>query len=163
MKTENVKLLAENFAKLEQYLLKYNEIGASIMKIESEEVEELTEKVQARDEIIKEMDKVKSSCTELIDSFEPEEGALIRGMLTGTNINQRISDELAPLQNAIVSLRSAQLQAAESDKVLQTQFASRVNEAKEELVQLKNDKKKLDYYSSVNPTGKLGGSLDSSF
>lgn len=163
MKTENVKLLVENFAKLEQHLLKYNEIGSSIMKIESEEVEELTEKVQARDEIIKEMDKVKSSCTELIDGFEPEESALIRGMLTGTNINQRISDELAPLQNAIVSLRSAQLQAAESDKALQTQFASRVNEAKEELVQLKNDKKKLDYYSSVNPTGKLGGSLDSSF
>ena len=163
MKTENVKLLAENFAKLEQYLLKYNEIGASIMKIESEEVEELTEKVQERDEIIKDMDKVRSSCTELIDSFESEEGALIRGMLTGTNINQRIGDELAPLQNAIVSLRSAQLQAAESDKALQSQFTSRVNEAKEELVQLKNDKKKLDYYSSVNPTGKLGGSLDSSF
>lgn len=163
MKTENVKMLAENFAKLEQHLLKYNEIGASIMKIESEETEEITEKVQERSDIIEEMDKVRSLCTELIDSFEPEESALIRGMLTGTNINQRISDELSPLQNAIVSLRSAQLQAAESDKALQAQFASRVNEAKEELVQLKNDKKKLDYYSSVNPTGKLGGSLDSSF
>lgn len=163
MKTENVKMLAENFATLEQHLLKYNEIGASIMKIESEETEEITEKVQERSDIIEEMDKVRSLCTQLIDSFEPEESALIRGMLTGTNINQRISDELSSLQNAIVSLRSAQLQAAESDKALQAQFTSRVNEAKEELVQLKNDKKKLDYYSSVNPTGKLGGSLDSSF
>ncbi|MBD5115061.1 MAG: hypothetical protein HDT46_07635 [Ruminococcaceae bacterium] len=163
MKTENVKLLAENFAKMEQFLLKYNEIGALIMQIESEEVEDLTEKVQERDDIIKEMDKVKSTCTELIDSFESEDSALIRGMLTGTNINQRISDELAPLQNTIVSLRSAQLQAAENDKALQAQFTSRTNEAKEQLVQLKNDKKKLDYYSSVNPTGKLGGSLDSSF
>ncbi|MCM1054190.1 MAG: hypothetical protein NC394_01600 [Bacteroides sp.] len=163
MKNENVKLLSESFGKLEQYLLKYNEIGASIMQIESEKTEELTEKVQQRDDIIEEMEKVKSLCTQLIDSFEPEESALIRGMLTGTNTNQRIGGELAPLQNVIVSLRSAQLQAAENDKALQVQFASRANEAKEQLVQLKNDKKKIDYYSSVNPSGKLGGSLDSSF
>lgn len=163
MESKNVTLLAENFAKLEQLLLKYNEIGAVIMKTESEKTEELTDKVQERSDIIEEMDKVKSFCTELIDSFEPEKGALIRGMLTGTNTNQRISGELAPLQNAIVSLRSAQLQAAENDKALQAQFMSRANEAKEQLVQLKNDKKKIDYYSSVNPAGNLGGSLDGSF
>lgn len=163
MESKNVTSLAENFAKLERLLLKYNEIGAVIMKTESEETEELTDKVQERSDIIEEMDKVKSFCTELIDSFEPEESALIRGMLTGTNINQRISGGLAPLQNAIVSLRSAQLQAAENDKALQAQFMSRANEAKEQLVQLKNDKKKIDYYSSVNPSGNLGGSLDGSF
>ena len=67
------------------------------------------------------------------------------------------------MQNAIKSLRSAQMQAAESDKALQAQFTSRVNEAKEQLMQLKNDKKKIDYYSSINPSGSIGGSLDSSF
>lgn len=51
----------------------------------------------------------------------------------------------------------------ETDKALQAQFTSRANEAKEELMKLKNDKKKIDYYASVNPAGKVGGTLDSSF
>ena len=68
------------------------------------------------------------------------------------------------LRNTIVSLRSAQSQAAEKDKALQAQFNSRTNEAKEELVKLNNDKKKLNYYTSANATPSgVGGSLDGSF
>lgn len=168
--TERIKLmenkvnkLAESFGSLEELLHKYNGAAAEAMKIESDEVEKLAEKIQERDDLVEEMDKVRSLCTELIDSFDKEDSALIRSMLTGTNINQRIREEMLPLQNAIVSLRSAQMQAAETDKALQAQFTSRANEAKEALMQLKNDKKKIDYYSSVNPTAKVGGTLDSSF
>ena len=118
-------------------------------------MEILNDKIQERSDLVEEMDKVKGLCTELIDSFEKEDAELIRSMLTGTNTNRRIDEKLLPLQNAIVSLRSAQMQAAESDRALQAQFTSRVNEA--------NDKKKIDYYSSINPSGSIGGSLDSSF
>lgn len=158
-----VNKLAESFGALEELLLKYNRAASEAMTIESDEIEAITEKIHERDELVEKMDKVKSLCTELIDSFGSEEAALIRGMLSGTNINQRIGTELLPLQNAIVSLRSAQIQASETDKALQAQFTSRANEAKEELMRLKNDKKKIDYYSSVNPTAKVGGTLDSSF
>lgn len=143
--------------------MEYNRIAADVMKIESDDVEILTDKIQERSDLVEEMDKVKGLCTELIDSFEKEDAELIRSMLTGTNTNRRIDEKLLPLQNAIVSLRSAQMQAAESDRALQAQFTSRVNEAKEQLMQLKNDKKKIDYYSSINPSGSIGGSLDSSF
>ena len=85
-------------------------------------------------------------------------------MLTGETINERISEEMIPLRSAIVNLRSAQLKAAESDRNLQLQFESRLQEAKDQLKQLNSDKKKLDYYSSLQQGGaKLGGSLDSSF
>ncbi len=163
MQNNNLTKLAEEFAELEKLLLNYNRIGAEVMKIESDDVEILTDKIQERSDLVEEMDKVKSFCTELIDSFEMEDAELIRSMLNGGTINRRIEEKLLPLQNAIVSLRSAQMQAAESDKALQAQFTSRVNEAKEQLMQLKNDKKKIDYYSSVNPSGNIGGSLDSSF
>ncbi len=163
MENNNVTKLAEEFAELEKLLLEYNRIAADVMKIESDDVEILTDKIQERSDLVEEMDKVKGLCTELIDSFEKEDAELIRSMLTGTNTNRRIDEKLLPLQNAIVSLRSAQMQAAESDRALQAQFTSRVNEAKEQLMQLKNDKKKIDYYSSINPSGSIGGSLDSSF
>lgn len=159
----NVAKLAEEFAELEKLLLKYNQIGVDVMKIESEDVEALTDKIQERSGLVEKMDKVRSCCTELIDSFEGEESDLIRSMLTGTNTNRRIDEKFLPLQNAIVSLRSAQMQASETDKALQAQFTSRTNEAKEQLIQLKDDKKKIDYYSSVNLSGNIGGSLDSSF
>lgn len=163
MENNNVTKLAEEFAELEKLLLEYNRIAADVMKIESDDVEILTDKIQERSDLVEEMDKVKGLCTELIDSFEKEDSELIRSMLMGTNTNRRIDEKLLPLQNAIISLRSAQMQAAESDRALQAQFTSRVNEAKEQLMQLKNDKKKLDYYSSINPSGSIGGSLDSSF
>lgn len=158
-----VTKLTKSFSSLENLLLNYTKAAEEAMKIESEEIELLTEKIEERSSVIEEMDKVKSLCTELIDGFDKEDADLIRIMLNGTVSNQRIRSELVPLQNAIVNLRSAQMQAAEADKALQAQFTSRANEAKEELMKLKNDKKKIDYYSSVNPTGKVGGTLDSSF
>lgn len=158
-----VNSLAENFGTLEELLRKYNAAAAAAMKMESDEIDAITEKINERDELVKKMDQVKSMCTELIDCFDREDASLIRGMLTGTNINQRIKKELVPLHNAIISLRSEQIQAVETDKALQAQFTSRANEAKEELMKLKNDKKKIDYYASVNPAGKVGGTLDSSF
>ena len=160
----NVKKLEEEFAELENLLLEYNKIGLEIMKVDSEEVELLSDKIGERDELIQKMDKIKIECSALIDSFEGEEPGIIRGMLTGSGANRSMIGRLSPLKNAIISLRSAQLQAAETDKTLQIQFASRMEEAKEQLMRLKNDKKKLDYYSSVNPTQNIiGGSLDSSF
>lgn len=160
---KTIQQLTDNFAQLEKLLISYTELGSDILKIESEEAEKITDKINQRDELIGEMDIIKKECTALIDSFDSDNSAQIRSMLSGTNINQHISNELAPVRNAVVSLRSAQMQAMEIDKSLQAQFTSRINEAKEELVQLKNDKKKLDYYSSINPSEKLGGSLDSSF
>lgn len=160
---KTIQQLTANFGQLEKLLISYTELGSDILKIESEEIEKMTEKFNKRDGLIEDMEVIRKECTKLIDSFDAESSAQIRGMLLGTNINQRISNELTPVHNAAVSLRSAQMQAAEVDKNLQAQFTSRINEAKEELVQLKNDKKKIDYYSSLNPSGKLGGSLDGSF
>lgn len=164
MTEENVKQLIEGFEKIEELLKQYIEVTDIIMGTESEDFALISGRVQEREQIIGQIDFVKKQCTSLIDSGEPEEAVQIREMLTGSNINQHISADFIELRNAIVSLRSAQNQAAEKDKALQAQFNSRANEAKEELVKLKDDKKKLDYYTSANsaPSG-VGGSLDSSF
>ena len=164
MTEENVKQLIEGFEKIEELLKQYIEVTDIIMGTESEDFVLISGRVQEREQIIGQIDFVKKQCTALIDSGEPEEAVQIREMLTGSNINQHISADFIELRNAIVSLRSAQNQAAEKDKALQAQFNSRANEAKEELVKLKDDKKKLDYYTSTNSASSgVGGSLDSSF
>ena len=164
MKNTDVKRLCEIFEEMEQHLGQYTDIAEVIMKTESEEAELLNEKISERQTLIEKIEKLREEATAILDGSDPREAQLVRGMLTGENINQRIADELIPVRGAAVNLRSAQSMAAESDKKLQLQFESRLQEAKDQLVQLNNDKKKLEYYSSLNQSGtKLGGSLDSSF
>ncbi|MDE7281656.1 MAG: hypothetical protein K2N36_07955 [Ruminiclostridium sp.] len=164
MTNENITQLIENFEKMEQLLKDYTAATNVIMTTESEDIEMIAGKIEEREELIGRIDFLKKQCTALIDSGEPEEASQIREMLTGSNINQHIPEHFMALRNTIVSLRSAQSQAAEKDKALQAQFNSRTNEAKEELVKLNNDKKKLNYYTSANATPSgVGGSLDGSF
>lgn len=164
MLEQDITQLTANFGEMEQLLKNYTEITNAVLHIESEETDKITEKIAEREKLIGEIDFLKKQCTVLIDSGEPEEAQQIREMLTGTNTNQHISGSFIPLRNAIVGLRSAQSQAEEMDNTLRTQFTSRVAEAKDELMKLQSEKKKLDYYSSVSGAPRtLGNSLDKSF
>lgn len=164
MTEENIKQLITGFEKIEELLKQYLDATSVVMGTESENIELIANKIDERENIIGQIDFTKKECSALIDSGDPAEAVLIRDLLKGSNINQHIPDSLKPLRSVIVSLRSAQNQAMEKDKALQAQFKSRTNEAKEELVKLNEDKKKLDYYTSANSApSDVGGSLDSSF
>lgn len=162
MTTNDITRLSEIFVSMEQLLEQYNDIAAVILRTESEEIELLTEKIAERQRLIDETEALRSEATSILDSVDKREAELIRNMLTGGTINQRIVDDR--ICKAVVNLRSAQMKASESDIALQRQFESRLVEARENLKQLNDDKKKLDYYSSLNQKGiTLGGSLDSSY
>ena len=156
--------LCEIFNNSEQLLEQYNDIAAVIMKTESDEIELLTDKIAERQKLIDEIEALRKEGSEILNNGDKLEAELIRSMLTGDTINERIAEDLVPVRKAVVNLRSAQTKAAESDRALQLQFESRLEEAKSQLKELNNEKKKLDYYSSLNQNStKLGGSLDSSF
>ena len=162
MTNSDTQRLCEIFGSMEQLLEQYTDIGAEVMRTESDEIELLNEKIAKRQQLIDEIETLRKEVTGILDESDKREAELIRGMLTGGFINQRISDE--HIRKAVVNLRSAQMKAAERDVMLQRQFESRLIEAKDNLKQLNDDKKKLDYYSSLNQKGvNLGGSLDSSF
>lgn len=164
MISTDVQRICEIFDRMEQNLEQYTAIAAVIMKTESEESELLTEKIAERQKLVDETEKLRKEASEILDSGDKREAELIRGMLTGGTVNEHVTGELIPVRQAIVNLRSAQIKAAESDRALQLQFESRLQEAKDQLKQLNDEKKKLDYYSSLNQNStKLGGSLDSSF
>lgn len=164
MKNTDIQRLCEIFNDTEQYLEQYTAIAEVIMKIDSEESQLLTEKIAERQKLIDKISVLREEATQILDGSDKREAELIRGMLTGGTINEHIAEELIPVRNAIVNLRSAQIKAAETDRALQLQFESRLQEAKDQLKQLNDDKKKLDYYSSLKRGGaKLGGSLDGSF
>ena len=156
--------LCEIFSKSEQLLEQYNDIAAVIMKTESDEIELLAEKIAERQALIDEIEVLRKEGSEILNNGDKLEAELVRSMLTGDRINERIADDLVPVRKAVVNLRSAQTKAAESDRALQLQFESRLEEAKSQLKELNNEKKKLDYYSSLNQSSThLGGTLDSSF
>ena len=164
MTNTNIQRLCEIFGKLEQLLEQYTEIGAVMMRTESEEIEFLNERIAERQRLLDEIEGLRKEATAILDSSDKREAEVIRNMLTGDTMNERISDELIPVRKAVVNMRSAQSKAAENDRNLQLQFESRLQEAKDQLKQLNDEKKKLDYYSTLNQTGtKLGGSLDGSF
>ena len=156
--------LCEIFNESEQLLEQYNDIAAVIMKTESDEIELLTGKIAERQALIDKIEELRKEGTAILNGGDKLEAELVRSMLTGATINERIADDLVPVRKAVVNLRSAQAKAAESDRALQLQFESRLEEARSQLKELNNEKKKLDYYSSLNQSGSaLGGSLDSSF
>lgn len=162
MTNNDIVRLSEIFDSMEQLLEQYNAIAAVIMRTESEEIELLTEKIAERQRLIDETETLRREATSILDNCDKREAELIRSMLTGGYINQHIVDDR--IRKAVVNLRSAQMKASESDIALQRQFESRLVEARDNLKQLNDDKKKLDYYSSLNQKGiSLGGSLDSSY
>ena len=164
MRNTDIQRLCELFNETEELLEQYSAIAEVIMKTESDELELLTEKISERQKLIDRVSKLQSEVTLILDSGDKFEADLIRGMLTGENTNQHIPDELIPVRKAIVNLRSAHIKAAQNDRNLQLQFESRLQEAKDQLVQLNSDKKKLDYYSSLKQSGaQLGGAWDGSF
>ena len=164
MTNTDIQRLCEIFSNTEQFLEQYTDIATVIMQTESEETEFLTEKIAERQQLVEKIDKLRGEAKAILDSSDKREAELVRNMLTGDTINERISEELIPLRTAIVNLRSAQSKSAESDKSLQLQFESRLQEVKDQLKQLNDDKKKLDYYSSVTQSNtQVGGSLDGSF
>lgn len=164
MTNTEIKRLCEIFSSTEQLLEEYTAIAPVIMKTESDEGELLREKIDERQKLVDRISELRAEATEILDSGDKREAELIRAMLTGSTVNEHVKDELIPVRKAVVNLRSAHIKATESDRALQMQFESRLQEAKDQLKQLNSEKKKLDYYSSLNQTGnKLGGSLDSSF
>lgn len=157
-----VKKLTDIYAQMERLLDEYTSVTETIFKIESEQTDKITAKINERDEIVNKLTQLKASATEHISSCDKETAEQIRTMLSGEGGNRRVITELVPLRESILNLRSAQTKALETDSALQKQFASRMEEAKEHLKSLNSDKKKLDYYSSLKHNN-LGGSLDSSF
>ena len=164
MKNTDIQRICEIFGRMEELLEQYTAIAAVMMKTESEENELLTEKIAERQKQVDEISVLREEASGILDGGDKREAELIRGMLTGGTANEHIPQELIPVRKSAVNLRSAQIKASESDRALQLQFESRLQEAKDQLKQLNDEKKKLDYYSSLKQGGaKLGGSLDGSF
>ena len=124
----------------------------------------ITEKVNQREKIIGEIDFLTKQCKETINSLDSEECQLVKKMLNEDTAKVNANGAMAILRNSILNLKLVQEKAAAKDKDLVAQFNSRMNEAKDKLSDLQNDKKKADYFSSTVPTvNNVGVNFDSNF
>lgn len=164
MTEENLKLLTTNFGEIEKYLEQYIDVSSELMQIDSEENGMITEKVNQREKIIGEIDFLTKQCKETINSLDSEECQLVKKMLNEDTAKVNANGAMAILRNSILNLKLVQEKAAAKDKDLVAQFNSRMNEAKDKLSDLQNDKKKADYFSSTVPTvNNVGVNFDSNF
>lgn len=164
MTEENLKLLTTNFGEIEKYLEQYIDVSSELMQIDSEENDMITEKVNQREKIIGEIDFLTKQCKETINSLDSEECQLVKKMLNEDTAKVNANGAMAILRNSILNLKLVQEKAAAKDKDLVAQFNSRMNEAKDKLSDLQNDKKKADYFSSTVPTvNNVGVNFDSNF
>ena len=164
MTEENLKLLTTNLGEIEKYLEQYIDVSSELMQIDSEENGMITEKVNQREKIIGEIDFLTKQCKETINSLDSEECQLVKKMLNEDTAKVNANGAMAILRNSILNLKLVQEKAAAKDKDLVAQFNSRMNEAKDKLSDLQNDKKKADYFSSTVPTvNNVGVNFDSNF
>ena len=160
MEQKKIHELAAHCNDIEELLKEYDSVTDCLLICETENSEEIDSLIDRRQQLIQRIDEHKTACTELIDGENEETAALLRSFFTSST-SVHAPKELLPVYNAAVNLRSAQLAAAEKEKRLQLQFTSRYNEIKDQLEKLREDKKKINFYSAMKSPSAVGTTFDS--
>lgn len=160
MDNNNLNQIVVHCQAIEKLLEEYGVVTDLLLRCETENSDEIDRLIAQRQELIEYMEIHRLANTELIDSEDRQTAEAIRSFFSGTS-NGRIGERLMPVHNAAVNLRSAQAAAAEKEKTLQLQFTSRYNEIKDKLEKLRDDKKKIDFYSAMKSPSAVGYAFDS--
>ncbi len=160
-KIKNFNLFLELLDSLEILLDQYNSLTNQLSSIDMEEIEEIDSIFIDRDAIISGMDELKPQISGLIEMQATEISALIRKMLMGEPIGTKLDSEQKLIQQRAINLRSLQNDILTTDENNRKRMKEKYDEIKNSLVNLQNDKKKINFYSNakLNQTGSTFNNL----
>lgn len=158
MENENELKLVELLDSLAVLLNKYE---GQTNQMVSADLGIIQDVLLSRNDTIEEMRQVKQRINEEVVLFPEDEQEVLKSILSGRASN---NDELSPFQKQVQvkmhSLHTLQQNILSKDFQITARIKNNFEEIKKELEALKQDKKRIDYYSSAS-TGDKGGSFDS--
>lgn len=159
MNASEINELVTLTEKLEKLLEEYGAVTDGLMSCETEDTASINSFIAKRGECIDRMKPVKDRISAVISAQPEQTASMLRELYSGGQ-SDYTSPELGALQKAAVNFRSAQAAAAVKEQTLEKQFNSRYNDLRDMLVKLREDKRKIDFYSSIQAK-QLGSTLDS--
>lgn len=158
--TEAVKnRILSDIEEITALIERYGELTAEILTTDIDET--LEDIVAGRDEIIeqiavkhRDIDEACMECTEA-------EAKQVRKSLKSGNPALGLSPALKEIHKAAVNMKSVYISVQDKEALSRRRVDARVSELRSELENLRDDKKKLDFYSHNKVGENKGGMFDS--
>lgn len=158
--------MAENYG-----CIKANEIMNKILETLQEyekqtdtminaDLETLQQGLIARNELIEELEELRSQLDGVVQFEADEERALLEGLISGSYVSGQLDDDHKALQLLQRNIAIAKQRILDKDKVISVQFKNRHVDSRRELEQLKQTKQKIGYYNSAVVGRATGKSLN---
>lgn len=158
------KITAENIlghlAKLSDLLTEYEKQTDLLCSVDPTDDDEFNLIVIKRERIIDLIKELKPELSTAVEVQDEEDRKLIKRMLNGEAITTEIPKKLRGIQESVINVLSQQRSILEKDEIVRRRCKVRYDEIKDSLEELKQDKKRIDFYSTAKVKG-LGGKLDS--
>lgn len=154
VKNEIIAKISEAEGIIREYMAKTNEILNT-------DIDETLEDILAeRTEIMERLDLVTSEIDEITTKFcDDTEKKYIENSLRNQHIPLGLSTEIKEIRRAAIKMHSVFTEAVEKDSLAVKRVDARVKELRASLEDLREDKRKIDFYSH----NKIGVKKGSSF
>ena len=155
VKNEIIAKIAEAEGIIGEYMAKTNEILTS-------DIDETLEDILAeRSEIIGKLDLIVSEIDEItVKSCDETERMYIENTLQNKHIPLGLTTEIKDVRRAAVKMHSLFKEAVEKDKLAEKRVDARVKELRASLEDLREDKRKIDFYAHNKIGVKKGNSFN---
>ncbi|MDR1754440.1 MAG: hypothetical protein LBR74_05980 [Eubacterium sp.] len=152
---KNLDFLIIKLDELEALFLKYMELTNRLSGNDVEDIDENNVLIEKRQAIIDNMERLSPEIAEIIGRLDDKDKAIVQSMLKGENIFGNVSSDENLIYAKILNLKSLQGDILKKDKINSVRFMNKYNEVKGALSEIKDDKKKIDFYnnSKINVKG----------
>ncbi len=154
-KEQILEKIAEAEGIIKVYLAKTNEILST-------DIDETLEDILAeRGECLEKLDLITSEIDEITTKFCDEtEKKYVENSLQNKHLPLGLSTEIKEIRRAAVKMHSLYAEAVEKDALATKRVDARVKELRAGLEELKDDKRKIDFYAHNKIEVKKGSSLN---
>ncbi|MCH5204019.1 MAG: hypothetical protein J1F03_04675 [Oscillospiraceae bacterium] len=114
----------------------------------------------ARNELIEDLDELKSDLDTVLEFESPEETKLLKMLINGSFVNVPLDEQHKKIQVLQRNITLAKQRILGKDKVISEQFKNQHVDSRRELEALKQTKKKIGYYNSAVVGRATGQSLN---
>lgn len=124
------------------------------------ELEIIQQGLIARNELIDDLEELKSDLDTVLEVESPEESKLLKMLINGSFVNVPLDEQHKKIQILQRNIALAKQRILGKDKVISEQFKNQHIDSRRELEALKQTKQKIGYYNSAVVGRATGQSLN---
>lgn len=145
---------------MEKILLTLQEYEKQTDTMVNADLEIIQQGLIARNELIEDLDELKSDLDTVLEFESPEETKLLKMLINGSFVSVPLDEQHKKIQVLQRNITLAKQRILGKDKVISEQFKNQHIDSRRELEALKQTKQKIGYYNSAVVGRATGQSLN---